>query len=347
MTAKRKTIPPQIPSKVTFPDVIAAMLDESKPFHPRYLYHFSDIEAPELHQLETAWSQVTDQRRRSILEDVEELGETNLTLSFEDFCRFTVTDSDPRVRELSLRVLWDYESSSLVPLYLDLLANDNQAPVRAMAATALGKHVYLGETEDLPQETLNQIVDRLLVVYRSSEVQSVRRNALESLGYSSREEVNSLIENAYHSGVQDWIASSLVAMSRTAHKKWEPYVLEMLESDEDEVRYEAVRAAGELEIKKAKPLLMEMLDDSSSEIRMAAVWSLSQIGGEGVEDILMQLYEETEDEEEADFIDLALDNLSFTEDLQLFTMFEYLPEDGDEEVDEGWDEHYDLDGEDD
>ena len=346
MTSKQKSVPSENPSKVTFPDVLKVMLDESKPFHPRYLYHLSDLEEPQLQQLEDVWSQVTDQRRQSILEDIEELGETNLTLSFEEFSRFTVRDSDPRVRELSVRVLWEYESPSLAPLYLDLLAKDSQVNVRAVAATALGKFVYLGEIDDLPQEMLDQIVDRLLEIYRSSEAQQVRRSALESLGYSSREEVNSLIESAYHSGVQDWIASALIAMSRTAHQKWEPYVIEMLESDEDDVRYEAARAAGELETKKAKPLLMAMLDDSSSEIRMAAIWSLSQIGGEGVEDALIQLYEETEDDEEADLIDLALDNLSFTEDMQLFTMLEYSPDD-DEEDEEDWVEFYNLDEEDD
>lgn len=332
----------QNPSSISFQEVLEAMLNESKPFHPRYLYRLSDLETPELELLEGAWSQVVTRRRQAILEDIESLGESNYTLSFEEFCRFTAQDSDPRVRELSIRVLWDYENPQLVPLYLNLLNNDSSPDVRATAAAALGRHVYLGELEELPQKTLDEVVDSLLQVYRSSEPQVVRCRALESLGYSSREEIANLIEYAYNSGSQDWIASSLIAMSRSAQNRWEPHILEMLASDVDEIRYEAVRAAGELELKKARPLLLKMLDERDSDMRMAVVWSLSQIGGEGVEDTLVQLYEETEDEDEADFIDLALDNLSFTDDMQLYSLFEYSSDENDED-DEVWDMFYDSD----
>lgn len=321
------------------------MLNESKPFHPRYLYRLSDLESDELAQLEGAWMQVQPRRRQAILEDIETLGETNYTLSFEEFCRFTTQDSDPHVRELSVRVLWEYENPRLIPLYLNLLSNDRSPDVRAAAAAALGRHVYLGETEDLPQKTLDEIVDRLLQVYRSSEPQVVRCRALESLGFSSRKEIANLIETAYHSGNQEWIASSLVAMSRSAQNQWEPHIIEMLTSDVDDIRFEAVRAAGELELVKARPLLLEMLDEPDSEIRMAVIWSLSQIGGEGVEDTLINLYEETEDEEEAEFIDAALDNLSFTEGMQLYSLFEYSSDENDED-DEDWEKFYDLDEDD-
>jgi HEAT repeat protein len=88
------------------------------------------------------------------------------------------------------------------------------------------------------------------------------------------------------------------------------------------VRAEAVRAAGELEISEAVPNLLELLDDSNEAVRSAAIWSLSQIGGEGVRERLEQLQEETEDEEEADFIESALDNLAFTEEFQLYSLFD-------------------------
>lgn len=342
MTINHRSNEYQNPSSISFQEVLEAMLNESKPFHPRYLYRLSDLEADELEQLEGAWSQVVVRRRQAILEDIETLGETNYTLSFEDFCRFTAQDSDPHVRELSVRVLWEYDNPKLIPLYLNLLSHDSSPDVRAVAAAALGKHVYLGETEDLSQKILDEIVDRLLQVYRSSEPQVVRCRALESLGFSSRKEIANLIENAYHSGNQDWIASSLIAMSRSAQNRWEPHILEMLSSDVDDIRYEAVRAAGELELKKARPILLDMLDEPDSDMRMAVIWSLSQIGGEGVEDTLIRLYEETEDEEEADFIDSALDNLSFTEGMQLYSLFEYSSDENDED-DEDWEMFYDSD----
>lgn len=327
MSAKRyrKTSGKSI--NLTFEQVLDALLDESKPFHPRNLYRFSDLEEPDLRKLENTWPRVSARRRQAVLEDIEELGETNFTLSFEEFCKYTLADEDARVRELSIRCLWDYENRSTIPLFMDMLVNDSQETVRAASATALGKFIYLGELEEIPEKTLDEIVDRLLQVQRGSDVALVRRRALESLGFSSRDEISNLIETAYKSGMRDWIVSALFAMGRSANHRWADQVMEMLESDDIEIRYEAIRAAGELEIKRALPLLFELLEEDDSETRLAAVWSLSQIGGEDVEDVLENLYEETDDEEEADFIDLALENLQFTEDLQLFEMFDFVPED--------------------
>jgi hypothetical protein len=312
---------------ITFDQVIEALLDESTPFHPRNLYRFSDIEGTDLQELEQAWPNVSVRRRRAILEDIEELGETNYTLSFEAFCIYTLSDDDPRVRELSVRALWEYDSKFLIPDFMDLLANDPEATVRAAAATALGKYIYLGELEEVPELTLNDIFDQLMQVHNTSDDSLVRRRALESLGFSSREEVISLIAAAFNSGKPEWVVSALFAMGRSANARWSDHVLEMLESDNTEIRYEAIRASGELEIKRALPYLLNLLSEEDSEARLAAVWSLSQIGGEDVQEALEQLYDDTYDEEEAEFIDLALENLQFTEDMEIFDMFEFLPDD--------------------
>lgn len=350
MSSKRKSspsrqftdTPPGNASPLSFSHILGEMLNDEKPFHPRNLYRFSDLEGQDLIELQAAWPQVSTRRRQAILEDIEELGETNYTLSFEEFCRFTVGDSDPQVRELSVRALEEYETPRLIPLYLNLLINDDDSAVRAESAHALGAYVYLGEIEELPQDTLDEIVDHLLEIYRGSDTALVRRRALEALGFSSRKEISALIESAFNTGKHDWMMSAIFAMGRTANQRWGKIILEMLDSDDPELRFEAARAAGELELKAALTPLINLLDDSDSETRMAAVWSLSQIGGEGIQDALEQLYDEIEDEDEADFIDLALENLMFTEDLQSFSLLE-LP--ADEDDDEGFD--YEDDFEDD
>jgi hypothetical protein len=55
---------------------------------------------------------------------------------------------------------------------------------------------------------------------------------------------------------------------------------------------------------------------------MATIWSLSQIGGEEVRSVLEHLQEETEDEDEADYIELAIDNLALVQDIPGFGMFD-------------------------
>jgi HEAT repeat protein len=80
---------------------------------------------------------------------------------------------------------------------------------------------------------------------------------------------------------------------------------------------------------------MDLLDDEEDlEVRRDLVWALSKIGGEGVREKLDELIEMEDDEDEADFLEEALENLSFTEDSQ-FELLGLDWEDGSHEEDEG------------
>jgi len=67
--------------------------------------------------------------------------------------------------------------------------------------------------------------------------------------------------------------------------------------------------------------------EDNGEIISAAIWSLSQIGGEDVQIILEKLLDETEDEELIEFLEEALENLAFTEDLERFELMAFDPDD--------------------
>jgi len=98
------------------------------------------------------------------------------------------------------------------------------------------------------------------------------------------------------------------------------------------VRAEAAGAAGELEINEAVPRLLEMLDEDDEDIRAAAIWSLSQIGGEGVRESLEDMLDEIEDDDEAELIENALENLTLTEDFLALSIME-LPDETPENLD--------------
>ena len=103
-------------------------------------------------------------------------------------------------------------------------------------------------------------------------------------------------------------------MGRSYNEEWAPSVLAMLSDDRVAVRAEAAEAAGELELVDALQPLLDMLSDPDENVRAAAIWSLSQIGGDEVGERLEALLEETEDEDEADLIEEALENLEFSEE---------------------------------
>ncbi len=84
--------------KITIQQLINALLDEDKPIHPRYLYRLSDITPEDLEVLKKAWPSVAAWRRQAIMEDLEEVGEDNYTLSFEGVALLGANDPEPRVR---------------------------------------------------------------------------------------------------------------------------------------------------------------------------------------------------------------------------------------------------------
>lgn len=321
---KQKNIPFQL--------VVAALLDENTPFPPTYLHRFSKMAADELEQLKRAWLQVNPARRLALLEDLEDMLEGDNLVILDDLSRFALQDPDPAVRTTAIRMLWDDPDLKLVNTFTGILRTDPEPVVRAAAASALGLFVYLGELEEVPDGLHEQVEDELLRVMGGPDHAIVRRRALESLGYSGREEVVELIQSGYQNGDLEWLASALFAMGRSADPRWERPVLEMLRHEDTTVQTEAARAAGALELAAAREPLLELLEQPQAledDLYAAVVWSLSQIGGENVRETLERMAEETDDDEDADFLDQALENLDFTEGFDVLDMFDF--DEGEEE----------------
>lgn len=313
--------------QISFDEMLAALRDQSVPFPARYLYRLSDLVGEELGLIRRVWPDLLAQRRLGILEDLEMLAESNTVTNFDALNRVALNDPDPLVRVVAIRSLWPSEQADLVPIFLDLLQNAIEPPVRAQSAAALGRFVYLGEVGKVPSTVLKQVEERLLKVMSDDADQLVKRRALESLGYSSLPELADLIEQAYEGDNEEWVVSALYAMGRSADDRWAPLILERLNDSNNEISREAARAAGELELGDALPALVELLQDDDSELRLAAAWSLSQIGGNGAAEALEELMERTEDEDEIDLIENAIENLGFTQEISDLSLLDFSPED--------------------
>jgi len=310
------------PDDIPFRQMLDALLDEETPFHPRYLYRLSDLDSADIKELVATWDQVSSWRKQALMEDLEILGDKDYLLSYDAIARLGLKDLDPLVRTIAVRILWDYDDPDLAWIYLDMAESDVDPKVRAAAASALGKFVYLAEVEELPVDLEQEVKERLLQIAKGQDETLVRRRALEALGFSSIEEVSKLIHDAYDTGQKEWIASSLFAMGRSANENWRQHVLSKIHNPHPSIRMEAARAAGELELSEATSNLLELLDDDNVDVCSAAIWSLSQIGGSGIRDVLEKMHEHTDNGEEAEFILTALDNLDFTEEMAMFTLFD-------------------------
>jgi HEAT repeat protein len=310
-------------SEIPFLNLLDDLLDEQTIISSQLLYRLSDLDTSEITLLSEAWPKIPVSRRQALLTDLEELGATDTLLSFEAVGRHAIQDEDPTVRQLSIRILDMYEPEDLIPRFIEFLKTDPNAEVRAEAAQALGSFVYLGELDEIPDETCQDIQEALLLSISQDGEKIVQRRSLEAFSFTSRPETSDLLAKAFDSGDIEWMVSALFGMGRSADRRWSETILEMLEHKMPKLRLEASRAAGELELKEAVPILMDLLDDVDPDVRAATIWSLSQIGGQSVRQILEVMYEQAEDSNEIELLESALDNLSFTEDLENFSLFDF------------------------
>jgi HEAT repeat protein len=326
-----------------FTRVLARLRNAAQPFPPGDLYQFSDLAGPDLAALEAAWPEVALGRRRDLTDDLDEIGEADFELNFEAVFRLGLEDEDAAVRASAIHGLWEAEDPALIVPLVDFMQHDPAVEVRAAAASALGRYVYLGELDDLPRPQARRVEDTLLDVVRGQDEVEVRRRALEAVAFSGREEIASLIETACASHDEKLRVSALFAMGRSADQRWAAHVQRELESETQEVRFEAVRAAGELELEQAVEALTELVDDTDAAVRNAAIWSLSQVGGAEAARVLQRLLDEADDDE-TDYLEEALENLAFADDVHSFTLLA-LGDDADgEQLDDEPDDDDDGDG---
>jgi len=318
-----------MPQDEPFQAILDALLDEDHPFPARYLHRFSDLPPFELDSLKRIWPSIQAKRKQTLLEDLEDLAESDTLICFYDLARELLSDPDPQVRTSAIRLLWESEDFRLIPIFITMLNEDEDTGTRAAAANALGQFVYLGELEKIPVASKKRIENQLLAATKKAKNPLIRRRALESLGYSGRKEVVPLIEAAYLDKDPDWRASALFAMGRSCDERWKKQVLSQLHAPDETVRSEAIRAAGEMELDSARPALLDLLaDEEDLEARREIVWALSKIGGEGVRARFEELLEMEEDDEEAEFIEEALETLTSTEEMGPFNLLDIDP-DGD------------------
>ena len=314
---------------ISFQTVLDALTASGKDFPRRYLQHFSDIAPLELKTVLDVWSRVKPDRKLSLLDGLLSMAESDTLVNFDDFARAILNDPEATVRVKAIRLL-DCEGCDdvkLIPVFVELLKSDPDFNVRAEAANALNLFVDLGELEEIPEETYGEVHAALLESAKSEKETRVRRRALESLGWSSDPEVIELVESVFEENI-DWKVSALIAMGRSADDRWEDRILRSMLDDNDKIRKAAVQSAGMLGFKSARLPLLRMLEgEDNGDIMTAAIWSLSQIGGEDVGTYLENLLDQTEDEDLIDFLEEALDNLAFTEDLDRFELMSFNPDD--------------------
>lgn len=321
-----------MPKTPAFAEILRLLEQSERALSPRSLKAFSDINRENLSALQHAWPKLPTQRKYYLLEALLERFDEEAGLSFDALAEWALNDSDSGVRYRAMGLLTESENTALIKRLIALGASDPDENVRVRAASLLGNFVLLGELEEI-SSSHSQQAEEALFTMRQEGTPAAQRAALEALGASSNLIVTDLISDALQKTDPQWLVSAMRAIGRSANQDWEEAVIECLDFPNNDIRHAAVQAAGSLGLKSARQPLLAMLEDPEDvddETLAAAVWSLSEIGGEDVRETLVQLYdsaEESGNEDAAEFLEEALENLDFTEDADNFGLFDIQPED--------------------
>ena len=284
------------------------------------IYGLSGLSNDDINKLEPVWQDVHAATRRKIVRTLIDYSEVDIRLDYRSTGMMCLHDADPGVREAAIELLWEDQSLELMNELIRIVKQDDNREVRAATLTALGRFILAGELEHLPQDETVAALNAALAIWENTkEDVSVRRRALEAISNSSHKIVPSAIEEGYNSPYQQMQVSAVFAMGRSYDAdRWGEIVIDLLDSEDPEMLYEAARAAGELSLDDAVPKLAQITMDGDREVMIVAVEALGEIGGKTatrVLDALMEKAEEEEDDELLEVIEDAVANASLVDQL--------------------------------
>jgi HEAT repeat protein len=259
------------------------------------IFGLSGLDNDKLTQFAGRWATLDPDRKRLIADGIVEISEENADMDFGPVLRHLVVDQDPIVRAKAVSGLWEIAGEGDVELLLQALQSDTDPMVRAAAATALGHAAYLSEMDELDHALASRLINILVEAHSTDSEIEVRRRALESVGVVSRPPIQDLIASAYRSDVHIMKVAAIFAMGRSCLDRWREVITRELASSEAELRFEAVRAAGEMEDEELVWPVARLIADEDEEVRLQAIDSLGKIGGELAEKTLIGLVESSDE----------------------------------------------------
>jgi len=274
-----------------FPDLMRSLQDSpDETPTSRMLAVLSTLTPAEQGRFREYWPNLSAETRRSSARTLVEMAEENVALDFTHIFRMILKDADEEVRLAALDGLWEDEDEALVPVLIRMMNADPSVLVRASTALVLGRFALLGELEEISAETTGALRRALMAVIDSpQEDLQVRRRAVEAVSFLSGEDVVQVIEEAYRDKDERMTVSAVFAMGHSLDERWAPFVYQELRNPRPEIRLEAARAAGALELQDAVPILLDVVQDQDLEVREAAIEALGNIGGDRAIQVLLEL----------------------------------------------------------
>ncbi len=291
---------------------LSEVLDDLESGNRQYagLYGLSDLTREDAAELAARWPRIDLEIRLSVVRELIDLAQTEFTLNLTRFLLTVSEDEDAQVRQIAVSGLGNEEHRAIPPRLLSILLEDPSDDVRAQAAISLGPSAQLAEWDELDARVADDL-RRVLFSVAEDEDENwhVRRRAAESAAtYGPSEEVDRLIRRMWEEDELGLRSSALFAIGRGNQRSWLPVVLESIDDEDPEIRFEAVRAAGELGDVEALPKLSEIaLNEEDVDVRQSAITAIGEIGGQGATRILTRLLDRAPESDHELIMDAMLE----------------------------------------
>jgi hypothetical protein len=215
---------------------------------------------------------------------------------------------DASDRLLAAELAGDYTviNDKLVDALLSILHGDDESEqLRSKAAISLGPvleqaDIYgFDDPDDVPisEETSIKIQESLRRLYLDAALlKKVRRRILEASVRAPQEWHQDAIRAAYASDDDEWRLTAVFSM-RWA-RGFDDQIIEALESNNEDIHYQAVRAAGNWEVDAAWPHVSGLVSSPGTDkpLLLAAIDAMTTIRPQEAATILLELADSDDEE---------------------------------------------------
>ena len=271
-------------------EVINKVLDPGRELLNSDVAVLSDLNKDNLAKFGKAWEKADFKERLQLISKMVGLSEEDFILDFTAVFKIGLDDPQENIRIKALEGLEMEDKYVNAKPIITVLKYDDSVEVRTTAARALGKLALMAECGDVPEIIGQEIFNALLeVLEKPKEDDAVRRRALEAAACFHQEPVDRYIEDYYYSEDPKLKASAIFAMGFNCNPRWLSLLIDEMQSENAEFRFEAARASGEIADEEAVPHLIRLVDDKDPEVQNAAIMSLGKIGGTEAKRTLQKL----------------------------------------------------------
>lgn len=209
-------------------------------------------------------------------------------------------------------------NNELARTLLDTAGNSQESEeLRSQAAISLGPVLELADIDEfddpdsipISETMFRTITERLSELFKDqSQPRQVRRSILEASVRAGQEWHLEAIQQAYESPDRDWRLTAVFCMRFV--RGFESRIMESLESDNEDIHYHAVIAAGNWEVDQAWPHIAALAEslDTEKSLRLAAIEALGTLRPHESGDILFELLSD----EDEDVVDAASEAVSMS-----------------------------------